>query len=37
VAPGVSPFLCDDHSKSEPLEDSSEEDVPDPHEATIAC
>ncbi|GKB13235.1 hypothetical protein Tco_0847158 [Tanacetum coccineum] len=36
VAPGVSPFLSDDHSESEPLEDSSKEDAPEPHEATIS-
>ncbi|GJW22297.1 hypothetical protein Tco_0032919 [Tanacetum coccineum] len=36
VAPGVSPFLSDDHSESEPLEDSSAEDALEPHKATIA-
>ncbi|GJY45522.1 putative reverse transcriptase domain-containing protein [Tanacetum coccineum] len=36
VAPGVSLFLYDDHSKSQPLEDSSKEDKPEPHEATVA-
>ncbi|GJT34249.1 hypothetical protein Tco_0924668 [Tanacetum coccineum] len=37
VAPDVSPFLSDDHSESEPLEDSSEEDAPKPYEATVSC
>ncbi|GKB90766.1 hypothetical protein Tco_0963038 [Tanacetum coccineum] len=36
VAPGVSPFLSDDHSESEPLKDSSAEYALEPHEATVA-
>ncbi|GKF27882.1 hypothetical protein Tco_0094224, partial [Tanacetum coccineum] len=36
VAPGVSPFLSDDHSEFEPLEDSSEEDEPELYEATVS-
>ncbi|GJR97247.1 hypothetical protein Tco_0269421 [Tanacetum coccineum] len=36
VTPSVSPLLSNDHSKSELLEDSFEEDAPEPYEATIA-
>nr|GEW14242.1 hypothetical protein [Tanacetum cinerariifolium] len=36
VAPDILPFLSDDHTESEPLEDSSEKDAPEPHKATIA-
>ncbi|GJW66998.1 hypothetical protein Tco_0121422 [Tanacetum coccineum] len=36
VAPAVSPFLSDDHSEFEPLEDLSEKDAPEPHEAIVA-
>ncbi|GKE43282.1 hypothetical protein Tco_1470566 [Tanacetum coccineum] len=36
VSPSVSPFLFDDRFESEPLEDSFEDDAPEPHEAIVA-
>ncbi|GKD65539.1 hypothetical protein Tco_1307647 [Tanacetum coccineum] len=36
VAPAISPFLSDDHSEFEPLEDLSEKDAPEPYEAIVA-